>query len=136
MTTKRYCVFLIPAEQKPSANVIMALVNGDDPQWSNSFSVAANPTSDYQDPATHYYGGMPVTEEWLAQVSNLATNMVDLPSGMTWEDYGSTETDAIAAAEAIHLQVTITQDGSEPDPTTTLNNALAALGLQRIQWPT
>jgi hypothetical protein len=73
---------------------------------------------------------MSVTEEWLSTVSNLATDMVDIPV-----DYNILEADAIAAAEAIYLQVTITQDESEPSPTVTQANALAFLGLQLVVWP-
>lgn len=135
MTTKRYCVFMIPATHQPAANLVMALVNGDNPTQSIPFRVRANPTGDYQDPVTHYYGGMSVTGEWLDQVSNLTSSMVALPEGMTWADYGITEQEAVDAASAMHLQVTITQDGSEPSPQVTLANALAALGLQMVQDP-
>ena len=136
MSTKRYCVFMIPAEHRPAANLLMAVVNGDNPNWSNSFSVKANPTGNHEDPTTHFYGGMSVTEEWLAQVSNLNTDMVPLPEGTTWADFDTTEAEAVAAAEAMHLQLTITQDGSEPSSIGTLHNALAALGLQMVQEPT
>lgn len=79
---------------------------------------------------------MSVTEEWLAQVSNLNTDMVPLPEGTTWADFDTTEAEAVAAAEAMHLQLTITQDGSEPSSIGTLDNALAALGLKMVQEPT
>lgn len=135
MTTKRYCIFVVPAAHQRVANLIMAFVNGDDPQDSNSFKVAANPTGLYEDPHTHFYGGMSVTEEWLAQVSNLAADMVTLPEGIAWADFDATEAEAVAAAEAIHLQVTITQDGSEPSSNDTRINALAALGLKMVDMP-
>ena len=130
MTTKRYCIFVIPAEHRATANVLLALVNGDDPAQSNAFRIASNVTGDHEDPATHYHGGMPVTEEWLGIVSNLATDMVDIPV-----DYNILEADAVAAAAAIYLQVTITQDDSDPSPTVTQSNALSFLGLQLIVWP-
>lgn len=135
MATKRYCVFVIPAAHRAVANVLMAIVNGDDPQVSDSFSVKANPSGLYEDPPTHYYGGWSTSEEWLSQVSNLAADLVPLPDGMAWEDYGTSEAAAIAAAEAIHLQVTITQNGDEPSSEGTLNMALAELGLQKVPEP-
>lgn len=135
MTTKRYCVFMIPAAHRPAANLVMALVNGDNPALSVPFRVEANPTSNHLDPVTHFYGGMSVDEDWLALVSNLGTDMIAPPEDTAWTDFGFTEVDVIAAAEAMHLQVTITQDGAEPSPQMTLANALGAFGVKSLVYP-
>lgn len=127
---KAYSVYVIPAAHRAAANVALALVNGDDPLSSNAFSQPANASGEWNDPHTHFYGGWSSTEEWEGVVSNLAENMVagDWP-------YGSvSEADAIAAAEALHLQITVTQDGSDPSPSATLANALSGLGLEKAEF--
>lgn len=126
---KAYSVYVIPAEHKAAINVAMALVNGDDPFASQACSVPANASGDWSDPHTHFYGGMPSTEEWESVISNLAADMVE----GEWPYGDVSEADAIAAAGALHLQITVTQDGSEPSPSVTLSNALAALGLQKVE---
>ncbi len=126
MPRKAFSVYVIPAEHRAAANIAVALVNGDNPITSDAFSVPANASGDYNDPHTHFYGGMSTTLEWEAAIGNLAAQMVpgDWPYGEV------TEADAIAAATAMKLQITVTQDGSEPDPLATLTNALDALGLK------
>ncbi|HEX5935826.1 MAG TPA: hypothetical protein VFY63_16830 [Pseudorhizobium sp.] len=136
MSTRRYCVFVIPEAHKPLANLAVALLNGDDPQWSTPFGVPANVSGSGADPASHYYGGAELPEEWHAKASNLATDPdAVLPEGATWSDYGTTSELVAAECAFIHLQTTTTQDGSAPSSTGTLDNALAALGLQRVQGP-
>lgn len=136
MATKRYCIFVSPAEHRAANNLLMALVNGDDPDLSNSFSRGANADGSYNDPddlyelATHFFGGMPVSEAWEITVANLASSLPTPPGGWPWN--GITQQDAEAAAAAIYLQVTITQDGSAPNPIATMNNAMANLGLTPI----
>ena len=112
----------------------MALLNGDNPQWSTPFGVPANGTGSMTDPATHYYGGAEVPEDWRTKASNLAADHdAVLPDGATWADYGTTSELVAAECAFIHLQTTTTQNGSAPSSTGTLDNALAALGLQRVQ---
>lgn len=136
MATKRYCIFVIPLEHQVAANLLMALVNGDDPDVSNSFSRGANADGSYDpnqglyDTATHFFGGMPVSEEWEIEVSNLAADIPTPPGGYPWK--GITLENAYEAAEAIFLQVTITQDGTNPNPVLTMNNAMSNLGLVPI----
>jgi hypothetical protein len=128
---KAYTVHTIPAAHRAAGNVALAVVNGDSLS-SNAFSVAANPSGSSNDPVTHYFGGMGTTETWESTVSNLAEAMASPVGG--WPANGVTEAEAIAAAEAIHLQITITQDGSEPDPSATLANAMAALGIKQVVY--
>ena len=136
MATKRYCVFVTPTAHRAANDLLMALVNGDDPDLSVSFSRGANADGSYNDPenlyelATHYFGGMPVSEAWEITVANLATNLPTPPGGWPWN--GITEQDAETAAQAIYLQVTITQDGSNPNPQATLANAMVNLELVPI----
>lgn len=129
MTRKAYSVYIVPAAHRVAANVAFALVNGDDPLTSEAFSAPANVSGDYNDPHTHYLGGMPTTAEWEATVGNLAGEMV----AGAWPYGEVTEAAAIAAAAAVHLQITVTQDGSEPSPLQTLQHALDALGLKRAE---
>lgn len=125
MTRKAYSVYVVPAEHRAAANIAFALVNGD-PISSDAFGVPANVSGDFYEPHTHFYGGTWSTPEWEATIGNLAAEMVagDWPYGDV------TEADAVAAATAMKLQITVTQDGSEPDPLATLQNALDALGLK------
>ncbi len=131
MARKAYTAHVIPAAHRAAANVVLAIVNGDD-LGSNAFSQSANPTGNQNDPVTHYYGGMHTTEAWEGVVSNLATTMVAPVGG--WPANGVSEADAIAAAEAMHLQVTITQDDTDPNPQASLANALSALGIKKIVY--
>ena len=128
---KAYSIVVIPAAYKDAINVALAIVNGDDPTVSQSCSVPANATGAWEDPESHYYGGMPTTEAWETLVSNLSTSMV----AGAWPINGISEADAMAAAEHLHLQITVTQDGAPPSPQATLANALTALGLQKIISP-
>jgi hypothetical protein len=128
---KAYTVYIIPVANREAINVAYALVNGDDPLNSNAFSVPANTTGNWDDPHTHYYGGMPSTEAWETQVSNLATAM----PGDAWPYGDVTKAEAQTAATVMHLTITVTQDGSEPSPQETLANALAAQGLKKCEQP-
>ncbi|WP_297105087.1 hypothetical protein [uncultured Devosia sp.] len=137
--TDRYCIFVIPAAHRAAANLLMALVNGDDPALSNSFSRGANADGSFNseanlyEMATHFFGGMPITEEWESEVSNLAATHPTPSGGWPWN--GITEQDAIDAAGEIYLQVSITQNGTPPDPWLTQSNAMSNLGLVPINPP-
>lgn len=129
MTTQRYAVVVIPVAYVTPGNLVMAIHNGDDPAVSASFSMGANPSGSFDDPATHRYCGMYVDEAWVNAVSTFATNLPD-PSPNTWATWGISEADAIEASEHMHLQITVTQDGVPPSPQVTLNAALTALGIK------
>lgn len=136
MTTparRAYTVFVIPAAYKDAINVALAIVNGDDPTVSQSCKVGANPSGSWEDPETHYYGGMYTSEAWEVLVSNLSASMV----AAAWPVNGVTEAQAMAAAAQLRLQTTVRQDGVNPDPLGTLENALANYSppLQRITPP-
>lgn len=137
--TNRYAIFVIPAAHLVAANAFLAVYHGDDPALSRGFSQGANldgvpglPENPFST-ATHFYGGMPATEAWVSDMSNMATAMVQPAGG--WPIVGVSEAQAIAAAEAMHLEVTIVQDGSSPNPQLTLASALGALGLMKIVPP-
>lgn len=129
MARKAYTVHVIPDAHRAAANVVMAVVNGDD-ITSEAFSVPANATGNMMDPFTHYYGGMHSTEAWESVVSNLAENMVTPAGG--WPANGISEAQAIAAAQAMALEIKITQDGTQPDQMEALTSVLTSLGLQVI----
>lgn len=137
MTALRYCVYVIPAQHKPAGDLIMALVNGDDPAESFSFGRGANADGSYNseefpyETATHFFGGMPITEAWESEVAGLAENLPTPSGGYPWN--GITEQNALDAAQAIYLQISITQDGVPPSGPLTLANAMSNLGLVAIE---
>lgn len=130
-----YTIYIIPDEHAAAARVALALINGDDPAWSNSFSVPANDSGSASDPATHWFGGAYSTEEWESLVSNMATN----PPVASWPVTGlagaqMSEADVIAAAAAMQTNTGTTQDGTLPDPLVVKNAGLAAWGLKEAVW--
>lgn len=139
MTTRRYCVMLIPVAHRAAANLAVGLLFGDDPAVSKSFSRGANADGSYNteanlyELATHFFGGLEVTEAGLNALSSLSTSVIEPPGGWPWN--GISEADAFAAGEALHLEVTITQDGSTPSSMATLAKALDLKGLVPIIPP-
>ncbi len=132
MTTKRYCVFMIPAaHQRPPIS-----------SWRSSTATTrrerplprpGKPDRRLPRCRHHYYGGMSLTGEWLDQVSNLSTSMIALPDGPTLGDYGVTQQEAVDAAS--HAPAGDDHTGRHrANPQVTLPTP-CALGLQMVQDP-
>lgn len=127
-----YGVHLIPDANKNAANVLYALIKGEDTAVSENISQPANPSGAEGDPWTYWFGGKFYTAAELAIFQNLPAN---IPAA-TWPVQGMsgavTLADVEAAAAAFILTVTTRASFDSQQSTDTLAAALGAINLKRV----
>lgn len=141
MATKTYAVLVIPSAHKTAINRLIAMIEGEDLELSENLGQPANADGSYTDPdnvavdATHWYGGLYVSAQWLMVYQSLDT-LLPAPEGgwplMQGETVLLNEEQAQAAVAALTIQTTTGPESWEM-PQQTLTAACAALGIVPIE---
>lgn len=121
-----YAIYVIPDAHKNAINRVLNLL------WSDSGDNISQPLSaDGQFPASHWFGGQPVSAAGANGLQALGDNM-PVPSG-GWPYEGVSEQAAIDAVAALYLNVN-TGETAEDLPEQNRTTVFAALGLQRAEF--
>jgi len=130
-----YGVELIPDAHKDAINVVFGLVLGFNPSTMECFGQPCNATGSQNDTFTHWYGGQ---EYSTAEISKLQSLEANIPGGVTWPVQGAngpiTLVQAQAGIAAMILTVTTRDTYTSQQAQDTLNAALTAQSLKRINW--
>lgn len=120
-----YAIYVIPDAHKAAINLVLNLL------WSDSGDNISQPlSSDGQEPATHWFGGQPVSAASANELQTLGDNMPVPSEGWPYE--GVSEQAAIDAVAALYINVNTGED-AETLPEQNRTTVFAALGLQRIE---
>lgn len=128
-----YGVAVIPDAHKDAINVIIALMQSENPALSENVSQPANASGDLNDPATHWFGGRPYTPEMLAIYQDLANNIPDAAWPVASVNGSVTLQQAQDAAAALVLHVTTQETYSSQQAQQTLDAVLGSLSIQRAE---
>lgn len=120
-----YAVVVIPDPHKAAANRVFNVLNAD-----SGDNLSQSLSADGQFPASHWFGGWPVTAEQANRLQILATDLPEPPDGWPYE--GESEEDAAAAAAALYININTGED-AEALPEQNRVTVFAALGLQRVE---
>ena len=120
-----YAIVVVPDAHKNAANRVFNLL------FSDSGDNLSQPLSaDAQEPASHWFGGWPVSPEQANTLQTLGDSMPIPSEG--WPHEGVSEEDAAAAVAALYINVNTGED-AETLPEQNRQTVFAALGLQRVE---
>jgi hypothetical protein len=121
-----YAICVIADEHKNAINRVFNLLNRD-----TGDNLSQPLSANGQSPASHWYGGWPVTAEQANALQTLAENLPVPPSGWPYE--GVSEATAQAAVEALYTNIN-TGENAEAIPEQNRATVFAALGLRPVAF--
>lgn len=120
-----YAILVIPDEHKAAMNRTLNVLFAD-----SGDNLSQPLSADGQEPASHWFGGWPVSAEQANRLQTLAADLPEPDEGWPYE--GVSEEAAEAAAAAIYININTGED-AEALPEQNRTTVFAALGLQRVE---